>query len=114
MSDAERISKLERENARLADMVARLVKEKSLLINRAMAIQGRIDDDDLNVSRQSSGRRHMWVVMGPSAVLPGSAFHLRTNAIKHAEEAMGMKWEKCRRMGYFCVKVFVVPVSLDG
>lgn len=93
-------------------MVARLVKENSLLLNRLGRHQDRLDNDDLSVL-QTSGRRHMWAVMGPTAVLPGSVFYLRANAIAYAEESMGMKWAKCRRMGYVCDKVYLVPVVLD-
>ncbi len=104
---------LDRENGRLAAIVARLSLENGQMKNLLFAQARRQDEDDLRVGR-SSARRHMWAVFGPTNVLPGSVFHLRRNAIDFAEETMGMKWAKCRRMGYICDKVRVVPTTLES
>ena len=53
--------------------------------------------------------RHMWVVYSPDQALPGSVFFLRKHAIAYAVESLGIGWPKCRRMGYHCDKVYLVP-----
>jgi hypothetical protein len=103
---------LERENAQLASMLAKVIKENGLLRNAMMAQTIRVDEDDLGQFRQRR-QKYMWVVYGPSAVLPGSIFHLRRNTIAYAAENLGMTWAKCRRMGFVCEKVYLVPAAIE-
>ena len=61
---------LERENARLATIVARLTKENSQLRHAVFSQAIRVDDDDLNIQR-TVARRHAWAIFGPTNLLPG-------------------------------------------
>lgn len=102
---------LERENAQLAAIVARLTKENSQLRHTVFNQAIRVDDDDSNLQR-TIVRRHAWAIFGPTNLLPGSVYHLRVNAISYAVDTLGMPWMKCRRMGFICDKVHIVPAAM--
>lgn len=81
-----------------------------MLTDAALKMQGtekrfasfldRIDQDDL-----AKATTKMWCIAGPSRILPGSLFHTRARSIAYAEDAVGIKWIKLKRMGYSCSRV---------
>lgn len=96
----------EEENDKLAlvidNLYTRAKRAEARLIESGIRLE-----DDLGLRR--TGFRHMWVVYSPDQALPGSVFFLRKHAIAYAVENLGIGWKKCRRMGYHCDKVYLVP-----
>lgn len=96
----------EEENDKLALVIDNLHVRVKRAENRLIESGIRLEDD-LGIGPRRF--RHMWVVYSPDQALPGSLFFLRKHAIAYAVENLGFSWAKCRRMGYHCDKVYLVP-----
>lgn len=94
----------EEENKNLGRIINQLNDRAILAEARLMAAGIRLEDD-IGLGRKF---RHMWAIYSPDQFLPGSVFFLRKHAIAYAVDNLGFNWEKCRRMGYHCDKVYLV------
>ena len=96
----------EEENEKLGLVIdnlhARVKRAEAQLIETVIRME-------VDLGLHQRGFRHMWVVYSPEQALPGSVFFLRRHSIAYAVESLGIGWQKCRRMGYHCDKVFLVP-----